>query len=351
MLNNQDIQAYQKTLQRITLIGSLFGALFMLFFALSYLSTGFLLAMWINLIAAFISLVSFFIMLRDTNRYKSCGYLLAFAVYFSNLFTSIVMSSSIAVTVNWFTFIILMATLTGGVRGGIVWGVINILTVIALVVQRSLPGLEIQPIYEIADIVLPLVAVAIAVIFNEQIKQKALNKTEALQNEMRHLATIDDLTNTFNRRHFYAHMQEAMMQAQKTKQPLSLVLFDLDHFKQINDNYGHTIGDQVLTAVVKRCQGSIREGDILWRYGGEEFIILMPDTPLKTAQRIAERLCGIVQRDAIRTDAGFIPVTISLGVAAVPEGEEITITTLLDHVDEAMYAAKQSGRNQVMKWH
>jgi diguanylate cyclase (GGDEF)-like protein len=351
MLDNRKIQAYQQILQRTTLIGALSSFLFQLCFAISYLYTGDSLPMWIHLAAAGIALAGFLFILRNENRQRLAGFLMAFSIYFSNLFTALVVPGAIPGTVNWLTFTIVVGTLTNGLRGTIFWSAVNIITAIGLVFRESLLAGTSQPLYVIADNVLIMLAVAIAITVNEQIKRSAIQRAEQLQDEMQRLATIDELTNTFNRRHFYAHMEGAITQAQETKQPLSLVLFDLDHFKQINDNYGHVIGDQVLTAVVKRCRRSIRECDILWRYGGEEFIILMPNTSLSTCRRVADRLCQGVQRDAIRTDAGFIPVTISVGVAALPQGEDISVNTLLHHVDEAMYAAKQAGRNRVMQWY
>ena len=327
MAENQNPQTYEETLRRTTWISSLASVGFHLIIVVIYFSAGSITAVRINFASMLLSLCAFFL-LRYPHQYKLSGHLVTFSIYFSTLATSIALSLSIPSTVNWFTFVIIVATMTNSLFGGVLWGIITVTTVNVLVVfQPVLFSAEaaLSPINAVADNIVLLIAVAVAIIVNESTKRNAMLQAKKLQDELQLLATIDDLTKTFNRRHFYAHMQGAMKQAHETNRPLSLVLFDLDHFKQINDNYGHAIGDQVLTAVVNRCQGNIREKDILWRYGGEEFIILMPDTPLNTAQRIAERLCNIVQRDAIRTDgATDVVFVVTDGVAerrAVRVGE------------------------------
>jgi len=125
-------------------------------------------------------------------------------------------------------------------------------------------------------------------------------------------------------------------------------MIDLDHFKQVNDGYGHIIGDQVLITLAKRLQDHIRTPDFLARYGGEEFVILMPETQIKSAQNVAERLRQQVYENSIQTDIGQVPLTISIGAAALDIEVDPNIDKLFDRGDQALYAAKQAGRNKVI---
>ena len=124
------------------------------------------------------------------------------------------------------------------------------------------------------------------------------------------------------------------------------MMLDLDHFKQINDNYGHQTGDQVLQEFAKRCKNSVREMDLIGRYGGEELIIILPETDLITALQIAERMCESIAEEPIKIPNGEISTTVSVGVAAKDENTA-QLETLIARADQAMYIAKHKGRNRV----
>jgi diguanylate cyclase (GGDEF)-like protein len=126
-------------------------------------------------------------------------------------------------------------------------------------------------------------------------------------------------------------------------------MFDVDHFKQVNDRHGHPVGDQVIVAVARRLAAATRKTDLLGRYGGEEFVILLPDTAHDGARILAERIrAGLADRP-IDTDAGPLPVTASIGLAQW-EPDDTEPGTLLARADEALYRAKQSGRNRVVHY-
>lgn len=168
-----------------------------------------------------------------------------------------------------------------------------------------------------------------------------------LFSDIQELATHDPLTYVYNRRHFFKLANREVERAKRYHQPLSVILFDIDHFKRINDTYGHPTGDRVLQKIAQRCRAILRELDIIGRYGGDEFIILMPSTELTNAAIAAERVRqGVLQENI---DAGNGPLTISLGVAAYNENCN-SIDTLLAHADKALYSAKSSGRNRVKKF-
>jgi two-component system cell cycle response regulator len=124
------------------------------------------------------------------------------------------------------------------------------------------------------------------------------------------------------------------------------MMLDLDHFKQINDNYGHLLGDQILQEFAKRCKNSVREMDLICRYGGEEILIILPETDLKTALPIAERICASIGAIPMNASDREINVTVSIGVAAKNENS-VNLETLIARADQAMYIAKHKGRNLV----
>jgi diguanylate cyclase (GGDEF)-like protein/PAS domain S-box-containing protein len=168
-----------------------------------------------------------------------------------------------------------------------------------------------------------------------------------LYDQVQRLAITDDLTGVPNRRRFFELGEAEFRRAQRLGTPLCAIMMDIDHFKQVNDQFGHAIGDQVLRVLAQRCRKQIRESDILGRYGGEEFGILLTDTDLASARNIAERLCHSIQQSPIRSAHENIRLTISLGVA-VATADTTNFISLLDDADHAMYAAKRAGRNRVV---
>jgi len=155
------------------------------------------------------------------------------------------------------------------------------------------------------------------------------------------LAVRDGLTGLYNRRHF-ADLSAAHLVGGGS---VAGVMVDIDHFKKINDSHGHGAGDQVIATVARRLAANLREGDIICRYGGEEFAVLLPDTSGPAALAVANRLHAAVSTDPITTDVGRLPVTISVGLA-VPD-RALDLSTLLNQADEALYQAKRTGRNRV----
>ncbi|MBI3241164.1 MAG: diguanylate cyclase [Chloroflexi bacterium] len=167
-----------------------------------------------------------------------------------------------------------------------------------------------------------------------------------LFNKVQRLAVIDSLTGLYNRRQFFALAVREFERSRRYHEPLSAIMFDIDYFKRINDTYGHAVGDQVLHLIAEQCQGCMRETDLLGRYGGEEFVVLLPVTDRHNALIGAERLSRCIAQLFISTDVGPLTVTISLGVATM-DSTCADVETLLDRADQAMYAAKRAGRNQV----
>lgn len=164
------------------------------------------------------------------------------------------------------------------------------------------------------------------------------------------LATIDDLTRIANRRYFLELAEYEMERSQRYGRALAVVVLDVDHFKRVNDTYKHHTGDIVLQVIAARCRACLREVDLIGRYGGEEFVVLLPETDLPGARAVAERLRESIGDAPIPTDQALISVTISLGVAGFLPNDPADLKTLLRRADHALYAAKHSGRNRVWVW-
>jgi diguanylate cyclase (GGDEF)-like protein/PAS domain S-box-containing protein len=167
----------------------------------------------------------------------------------------------------------------------------------------------------------------------------------SLLKELEQMARIDDLTGLYNRRYFLELARVEYEKVLRYGRMLSILMFDIDQFKQVNDTHGHTAGDQVLFEVSQYLSGRLRSCDLLARYGGEEFIILMPETSQQQALEAAERLRADVEDLTIQTDAGAISVTISIGAAGVAPDMSIALEKLLVQADAALYRAKEAGRN------
>ncbi len=170
------------------------------------------------------------------------------------------------------------------------------------------------------------------------------NKAEA---KLRELAITDSLTGVFNRRHFYYVAQTELERSHRYDREMAIILLDIDHFKWVNDSFGHLVGDQVLQALASRCRSNLRVFDSIGRFGGEEFIILLPETGINEALHIAERLRHAVETISIATPKGRATITISLGVSFFEPGKPVSLDHLVDYADKAMYQAKEMGRNRV----
>ncbi len=175
-------------------------------------------------------------------------------------------------------------------------------------------------------------------------------RSVALANANRHLhrlATIDVLTDIYNRRSFLERAEQEVQRARRYAKPLSAMMLDADHFKKINDTYGHPGGDAVLKALSETCRSVIRDIDFPGRLGGEEFGICLPETTLEGALIVAERLRERVEAVPVPFEGRRIAFTVSIGVAALGDGEA-EFSQLIARADRALYEAKQNGRNRVM---
>jgi two-component system cell cycle response regulator len=172
------------------------------------------------------------------------------------------------------------------------------------------------------------------------------NIENAYHEEIYRLTTVDGLTQIYNKRYFVDTLEREVARAHRYRRSLSLVMFDIDHFKKVNDGYGHLAGDYVLKHLAQTVRGKIRREDCFARYGGEEFAIVLPEIDGPNCLPFAEKIRQIVERTEFKFENVRIPVTISMGIATV-EGDVTDAQTLIKRADERLYEAKSSGRNCV----
>ena len=165
---------------------------------------------------------------------------------------------------------------------------------------------------------------------------------------MQRMAAADPLTGTYNRRFGMTRLREEFNRAQRTSTPLGILMYDVDHFKNVNDSYGHLIGDRVLSRIASASQSALREGDIQIRYGGEEFLVLLPGASKQNSCEAAERVRRVVEDTSVHDGEQQIRTTVSVGVASYPETQAEDVIELIGAADSALYTAKASGRNQVV---
>lgn len=175
----------------------------------------------------------------------------------------------------------------------------------------------------------------------------AIDNASSFQ-KVKELSVIDEWTTLFNARYLNSCLETEVARAQRYSRPLSVVFFDLDHFKEVNDRFGHAVGSATLRKIGELLKSSIRDTDHPTRYGGDEFVLVMPETGKKGALVVAERIRRQIESaDFSGGIAEFVRVTASFGVATVPENGD-NPRVLLDRADQALYAAKAAGRNKVV---
>ncbi|WP_204665113.1 diguanylate cyclase [Fusibacter tunisiensis] len=166
-----------------------------------------------------------------------------------------------------------------------------------------------------------------------------------IRKDFMELALRDQLTGIYNRLSFFEFAEKEVAKCKRTKKPMHLLMFDIDFFKKVNDTFGHAKGDLVLREISGLVQSSIRSYDILGRYGGEEFMVLMPDIDCENAKDVAERIRLEIECHEFE---GVGRVTVSIGLAQYTSPE--SIESLIDRADQALYVAKETGRNRVCTW-
>lgn len=164
---------------------------------------------------------------------------------------------------------------------------------------------------------------------------------------LRHEVRTDALTGLGNIRELHDSLDQEMERTRRSLQPTSLIMLDIDHFKQVNDTYGHLLGDKILQHLSRQLRESLRKLDIPCRYGGEEFAIILPSTPSLIAIRVADRLREQIAAKSVSIDSNTVSVTVSIGVETFLPHHRDSVTELIDRADQQLYRAKRDGRNCV----
>ena len=178
-----------------------------------------------------------------------------------------------------------------------------------------------------------------------QVRVRAGSRIAELELQLRMRASRDALTGMYNRGAIIDILQKELARRARTHEPLSVIFCDMDHFKAINDTYGHQAGDEVLREATRRMSAILRPYDSFGRYGGEELLGVLPNCQLQGALEVAERMRAAVAELVIKTPYGDVASTVSIGVASVEKQEVVTLGNLLHRADGALYRAKQNGRN------
>ena len=202
-------------------------------------------------------------------------------------------------------------------------------------------ALALQPVQLIAYVAIMATALLGSIGFVLMVKERS-------DAEVMHLAMTDSLTQVPNRRSLMKSAEQAL--ARRTGLPVAILMIDIDHFKTINDTYGHQTGDDVLCQVVDRLNGRLRQHDVLGRYGGEEFCAIAPDSDAKGALALAESLRERIAAAPVATSHGELSVSVSIGISTCPANSMCELDEVLSQADAALYAAKQAGRNRVVSF-
>jgi len=179
---------------------------------------------------------------------------------------------------------------------------------------------------------------------------KAEQALREAADKLQRQVVLDPMTEVYNRRHFFEVATRELARARRYGNAISFMLIDVDHFKLVNDKYGHLVGDQVIKIFAKICQESLRQSDVLARYGGEEFVVFLSETGDGKAFQAAERLRQIIENYPFPTDKGHLHITASFGVVVFIGESDVTLDALIDRSDQALYQSKARGRNQVTVW-
>jgi two-component system, cell cycle response regulator len=168
-----------------------------------------------------------------------------------------------------------------------------------------------------------------------------------LQQHLRFAATHDFLTNLLNRSEIISALEREFSRSEREAKPATVILADIDHFKSVNDSYGHAVGDDVLKEIAQRLKTDLRPYDVVGRYGGEEFLLILPGCDVEAGRRRADRIRALIEKNPIHIPGGDIPVTVSMGVTVTSCDPEESVCEVLQRADVSMYAAKKNGRNRV----
>jgi diguanylate cyclase (GGDEF)-like protein len=348
----------QKHAAQLTRAQNVMNAVFMAamsgpLYALAYQLLGFsTAAQEILACCAFMFVTPF--LLRATSSIAIAREVFLCAVFFNFTWLTFNLGGVNAPTAGWLITAPVVAMFLGGVRTAVFWLGMSCLAVVSIYVLPILgyplpahPVKDMDLLYLLCDLGLYLVIVVFVLLF-ELTKTQGFIKLEHALNVINELAIRDELTGSHNRRHLIGLIDKERERVMNGSSEFCVCLLDIDFFKRINDTYGHAAGDAVLRLFALTVQKQIRETDAFGRYGGEEFMLMLPTTSLVDAVRFAERVRQTIERLVFSDVSDELKVSVSIGVAQFRNGE--TIGQTITRADEALYAAKSGGRNRVVDY-
>ena len=206
-------------------------------------------------------------------------------------------------------------------------------------------GAPLQPISRNALLAVHLFNLSVVFAMFSYLSFFYLKIVSSAQRKLRHMAATDPLTKLFNRRHMIESAERELARFQRNQHPIGVLLLDIDHFKVVNDSHGHDVGDKVLVEVANSIKAELRTQDLIARWGGEEFLAILPDTNLEQARASAERVRQALMQQRWCFDGKSVAITISVGVSEAEEGDELI--NVIKRADKALYRCKDNGRNRV----
>jgi diguanylate cyclase (GGDEF)-like protein len=321
------------------------------FYALSYARLGFAGAADEILLCCLAMLAAPFV-LRVSASIVAARELFLCALFFNFTWLSYHLGGIVAPTASWLITGPVVAMFLGGVASAVFWLCLSsaaAAVLYALQLRAALlpayPVSDLPLLYLVCDIGLYVVVVVFVLLF-EMTKHRGFVKLQQALAIINELAIRDELTGVHNRRHLLGLIEKERERCERSGRPFCLCLLDIDLFKRINDTHGHAVGDAVLRTFCQGVAGQVRDVDAFGRYGGEEFLLMLPETTAPAALVLAERVRAAIEQLRCTDGTSEIAITVSIGVAEFRRGEPITQT--VNRADEALYLAKSSGRNRVL---
>ena len=321
------------------------------FYALAYYLLGFPAAA-VEILLCCLCMLASPLLLRATGSVRAARELFLCALFFNFTWLSYYLGGIGAPTASWLITPPLVATFLGGVASALSWLVLSCIAAIAI---WALPGagyaLPGHPVSDMALLYLAchlglFIVVLVFALLVEMTKTQGFVKLEQALGTINELAIRDELTGVHNRRYLMGLVEKEKERSDRNGRAFCLCLLDIDFFKRVNDTYGHSAGDAVLRAVARTVQGQVRGSDCFGRYGGEEFLLMLPETFSADALVLTERVRDAIEKLRCLEAGSEIALTVSIGVAEYRMGEAIGLT--VGRADEALYLAKSSGRNRVI---
>ncbi len=325
-------------------------------YTVSYLIIGNMVLVLVNGANILLLCMGFVFFLRKPEKRKAFTANLILILLFLNAYPVSLLTGGIkSSTIVWFTIFPAIMVFMNGIKNAAIWFAVSFTGYISLLIFKDINKnalfISSETVTErFLDISMLTFTITLIISMVDLSKRRTLKKLGETRKVLRVLATIDPLTELLNRRFFIERSESEINRAKRYHTSLTVLMLDLDYFKRINDNFGHKAGDNVLVEVSKALKKSVRDIDLVGRYGGEEFIILCPESDSASSLQVARRIREDIENLSLELNTQPVRMTISIGVAVEASGENLSLDTLIQHADEALYRSKEIGRNCVTEW-